>query len=192
VTIVLGVALALAIGAAPVPQAPPAGPETFDANAHVAGAAGALAARIRVQIDRYIADVDRKAITQALKTGGYASFLNTLRQAPTLGHVLVGDQKFAVRWATQETVKFNRTILVVTDQPVFFVGGGAAKAKPREGYNVAVIRLEVDNVGIGSGTMAAAARVRPGGESGVQLDDYAESPIKLVTVTKVAAPGSTK
>jgi hypothetical protein len=47
-----------------------------------------------------------------------------------------------------------------------------------------VILLEVDQVGLGNGTMAAAARVRPGGPTGVQIDDYAETPVKLVTVRK--------
>jgi hypothetical protein len=74
----------------------------------------------------------------------------------------------------------------VTDQPIFFVGGGAADAKPRAGYEVALIQLQVDSIGLGDGTMAAAARVRPGGESGVQVDDYADKPIKLVTVVRKA------
>ena len=55
---------------------------------------------------------------------------------------------------------------VVTDQPMFFVGGGAADAKPRAGYEVAVIEMTVDNVGLGKGTMTAAARVKPGGDAG--------------------------
>jgi hypothetical protein len=32
--------------------------------------------------------------------------------------------------------------------------------------------------------MAAAARVKPGGETGVQLDDYASEPITLITVSR--------
>jgi hypothetical protein len=32
--------------------------------------------------------------------------------------------------------------------------------------------------------MTAAARVKPGGESGVVIDDYAEKPIQLVTVSR--------
>ena len=67
---------------------------------------------------------------------------------------------------------------------MFFVGGGAADAKPRAGYEVAVIEMTVDTVGLGKGTMTAAARVKPGGTSGVQIDDYAEKPIQLVTVSK--------
>jgi hypothetical protein len=74
--------------------------------------------------------------------------------------------------------------VVVTDEPIFFVGGGRPDAKPREGYEVAVIQFDVDNVGLGKGTMTAAARVKPGGETGVQIDDYADKPIRLVTVTR--------
>ena len=57
-------------------------------------------------------------------------------------------------------------------------------AKPRAGYEVAVIEMTVDNVGLGKGTMTAAARVKPGGEAGVRIDDYAEKPIQLVTVSR--------
>jgi len=39
-------------------------------------------------------------------------------------------------------------------------------------------------VGLGTGTMAAAARVKPGGPTGVQVDDYGSEPLKLVTVRK--------
>jgi hypothetical protein len=44
--------------------------------------------------------------------------------------------------------------------------------------------MTVDDVGLGSGRMAAAARVKPGGETGVQIEDYADAPIKLTTVTR--------
>jgi hypothetical protein len=64
------------------------------------------------------------------------------------------------------------------------VGGGSTDAKPRAGYEVAVIQIDVDSVGLGKGTMTAAARVKPGGETGVQIDDYADNPIKLVTVVR--------
>jgi len=32
--------------------------------------------------------------------------------------------------------------------------------------------------------MAGAARVKPGADAGVQIDDYADEPIKLVTVSR--------
>ena len=159
-------------------------PETFSANAQAKAGAGSVAATIQVHIQRYTPDFDRTAVETALKQGGYPGFVTALRKAPEVGSVTVGDQKFSIRWAREQKTDKGRTIVVVTDKPVFFVGGGRTQAKPREGYEVAVIQLMVDEIGLGTGSMAAAARVKPGGETGVQIDDYAEEPIKLVTVSR--------
>jgi hypothetical protein len=160
-------------------------PETFTANLHVAGAtAGAAAATIQIGIKRYTPDADRTAVETALKSGGYPAFLTALRKAPDVGAVSVNDRNWTIRWAREQSTPKGRTIVIVTDQPIHFVGGGRIDAKPRAGYEVAVIQMQVDDVGLGNGSMAAAARVKPGGETGVQIDDYAEKPIKLVTVVR--------
>jgi hypothetical protein len=161
-------------------------PETFSANIAASGArGGAAAATIQIDIQRYTPDADRTAVEGALKSGGTAAFLTALRKAPEVGSVSFADQKWPIRWARERpSGKYNRTIVVVTDQPIFFVGGGSAKAKPREGYDVAVIQIDVDNVGLGKGTMTAAAKVKPGADGGVEIDDYAEKPIQLVTVSR--------
>lgn len=160
-------------------------PETFTANLHVTGGSGgAGAATIVIDVKRYTPDAERTAVETALKTGGFAGFVAALRKAPPVGTVSFGEKSWTIRWAREQRGPKGRTITLVTDQPIFFVGGGAADAKPREGYEVALIHMRVDDVGLGDGTMAAAARVRPGGESGVQVDDYAEKPIKLVTVVR--------
>ena len=44
--------------------------------------------------------------------------------------------------------------------------------------------MSIDDVGLGNGSMAAAANVKPGGESGVEINDYADKPIKLVSVVR--------
>ena len=49
------------------------------------------------------------------------------------------------------------------------------------------MELVFDRAGKGVGTMAAAARVKPGGETGVRIDSYAEKPLAL-TVTVRPAP----
>jgi len=178
----------VALAASPSAQQTPrnaGAPETFSANAQVKGAAGAIAATIQVQIDRYSPDFDRKSVESALKGGGYPSFLSALRKAPEVGFVGIGDQKFPIRYAREEKTAKGRTITVVTEKPMFFVGGGRTDAKPRAGYEVGAIQMMVDDVGLGSGTMAAAARIKPGPEGvGVQVDDYADEPIKLTTVSR--------
>jgi hypothetical protein len=96
----------------------------------------------------------------------------------------MNKRKVSIRWARQTPNPKGRTISVVTDSPLAFVGGGAVDAKPRAGFELAFILLEVDSIGLGTGSMAAAARIRPGGPTGVQIDDYAEKPVNLVTVRK--------
>lgn len=168
----------------------PQGPEEFSINAQTAADAGALASQFVVAIDRYNTEKERDTLAAALKQGGYPAFLPALRNSPLVGHIKAGTQQFDIRYAFQRestatATGGGRTIVVVTDKPVYFVGGGAVQAKSREGYEVAVAQFDVDDVGLGQGTMAMAARVKPGGPAGVQIDDYAEKPVKLATVRKL-------
>ena len=47
-----------------------------------------------------------------------------------------------------------------------------------------MLQITIDEVGMGSGTMAAAAKVKPDGQGGVVLEDYADEPIKLTYVKR--------
>jgi hypothetical protein len=154
-------------------------PETFLVTAQVVGPSGTGTVELTIQINSYTVERDRTAIQEALRLGGYPGFLPALRHAPEVGYVELNGRKTAVRWARQQPGDKGRTISVITDIPLAFVGGAAVDAKPRAGYEVAVIQMQVDATGKGTGTMAAAARVKPGGATGVRIDDYAEKPITL-------------
>jgi hypothetical protein len=159
-------------------------PETFRANAQAKGELGVAAAYIQVVIQRYTPDAERAALEGALEAGGYPAFLTALRIASDVGYVEHGTSRFTIRYARETKTAKGRTIDVVTDRPVYFLGGGAPEAKPRAGFHVAALHMEIDDVGWGSGVMAAAARLKPAPDGGVQIDDYAEQPIKLVPVTR--------
>ena len=136
-------------------------------------------------VKRYTPDFDRKTVEEALRLGGYPRFLTALRNAPDVGQVVLGGgQPYVIRYAREKVEGGGRTIVLVTDRPVLFLGSARADAKPRAGYEVALLQIQVDAKGAGSGTMAAAARVRPDGDGGVLLDDYAETPIELANVTR--------
>ena len=166
------------------------GPETFDIVGKIspkAGAAtGAITVPMIIQIDRFTPEFERTKMTDGLKYGGYPGFLKALRAAPAAGSLEVAGEKFVIRWARDVATDTGRTLSFVTDSTVFFVGGGRKDAKSTAGYEVAVIQLTLDKSGKGEGTMAAAARVKPGGETGVRLDNYAETPIALTA--SVRAP----
>jgi hypothetical protein len=159
-------------------------PETFIANAQVGSQTAGSSAMVTVQINRYTDERDVKTMQEALRLGGYPGLLPVLRKMPDVGFVEMAGRKVTVRWARQVAAEKGRSVSIVGDTPLFFVGGGNVDAKPRAGYELTVLLFDLDSVGLGSGTMAAAARIRPGGATGVQLDDYAEQPIKLATVRK--------
>ncbi len=161
-------------------------PEIFSATAQAKNATGAVSGALEVRLNRYTPEFDRKTVEAALKEGGYPRFLLALRNAPEVGQlVLGGGEPFAIRYAREKDEAGSRTIVLVTDKPVFFIGGGrSAGTKSRAGYEVAVLQIQLDGKGQGHGTMAAAARVRPDGDGGVLLDDYAEEPIALTALTR--------
>lgn len=163
-------------------------PETFRANAQATATGGGVAAAFVFQVDAYTPDADRERLVALLTSGGSPAFVEALKQGKAIGYVELGTRKVVIRYArAQASANGGRRIVLVTDAPVFFVGGGELEAKARDGYDVAVVEFEVDSVGLGSGRMAAAAKVKAGGPAGVAIDDYAQEPIKLVTVTRTVS-----
>ena len=163
-------------------------PESFRANAQATSSGGGVAAAMTFHIDAYTPDADRERLQTALTSGGSPAFVEALKKEKAIGYVQAGDKKITIRYArVQPAAGGGRRVVLVTDAPVYFVGGGALDAKPKEGFDVAVVEFEVDTVGLGSGRMAMAARVKAGGPTGVQIDDYAQEPVKLVTVTRSAS-----
>ena len=183
---VLVVALVLAgSGSASAQSWKNTAPESFGANAQATNMGAGAAAALVFQVDAYTADVDRERLLAALAAGGPTAFVDALKKEKAVGYLQIGDRKIPIRYARAlPTANGGRHIVLVTDAPVFFLGAGAVEAKPTAGFDVAVVEFDVDTVGLGSGRMAAAARVKPGGAAGVQIDDYAQDPIKLVTVTR--------
>jgi hypothetical protein len=171
---------------AQAPRPAATAPEVFTGTAQAKNATGAVSGTLEARVSRYTPEFDRGAVETALRLGGYPRFLTALRKAPQVGELIVGgSQPYAIRYAREKVDAGARTIILVTDMPVYFIGGGRGQpTKPREGFEVAVIQIQIDATGKGSGTMAGAARVRPDGDGGVLLDDYAEQPIALTGVTR--------
>ena len=160
-------------------------PESFSATAQFLGESGSAATTLKIRVERYTPDAEREAVLQALSQGGYPGFLTALRKAPVVGSVAISKHTFDIRWARESPLQNNgRSIVLVTDKPMFFVGAGSPSAKPRDGFEVGVISFSVDDLGMGSGgKMAAAARVKRG-EAGVEIADYADQLTELRSVTR--------
>ena len=159
-------------------------PESFTATAQFLAAGGGAATTLKIRVERYTPDAEREAVLQALTQGGYPGFVLALRKAPVVGSVTIGGHAFDIRWARESPIKNGRSIVLVTDKPMFFIGAGSPTAKPREGFEVGVISFQINDSGMGyGGKMAAAARVKTG-DTGIEIADYAEKLMELRTVMR--------
>jgi hypothetical protein len=187
---ILCLAASVVLGAQSVGPARPeksTAPESFRINGQVLDTPGGVAASMTLQIDAYTPDDRNQTIVGTLKAGDNAAFLEVLRKSPVVGSLKMGDRSVPIRWArSQPQQNGNRRVAVMTESPVFFFGAGAVDAKPTAGYDVGVLEFTIDSVGMGKGTMAAAAKVKPGGPTGIQIDDYSGKRIELTTVTRNA------
>jgi hypothetical protein len=167
------------------PQKKKGGPETYNGKARIASSTAVADASFSIVIDQYTPEKDLKAMEQALQSGGSEAFVQALKKAPVAGHLKSGDKTFTIRWARQKETPKGRVISIVTDAPVYFLGAGLPDAQARAGFDVAVAQMTIDTAGLGEGSIALAAKVKPGGQNGVEIQDYATEPVKLVSIMKV-------
>jgi len=141
-----------------------------------------MTSRVTIHVERLMREVDHERLIGALKQGGYPAFLPLFRKLAVVGYVELEQRRVDVRYARVQATDTGERMVLATDGPLYFVSGGAPDAKPRGGYALSIIDLQFDAEGEATGTMAAAARVKPGPDGSVVVDDYAETPIRL-TVT---------
>ncbi len=185
VSLVLAAAMGVAGSPALAQTAPLTAPETFTSPIVAKTAGGSQSATISIDVDHYMTEFDRTTMTDGLRYGGYSGFLQALRKSPVVGYVVIGSEKFGIRWAREERDANGRRMSFVTDTPIYFIGGGRSDPKARSGFQLGVVQISVDEKGTGTGSMAGAARVKPDGKGGVVLEDYAAEPIKLTSIQRV-------
>jgi hypothetical protein len=178
-------AVAVSLACATLAQAQ-AGAETFTATATVKTAGGAEAtAPVTITIDRKMPEAEADTLVAAFKSGGAAGLRKALAGVPRTGSVQLAEgPPTPTRITIERQTDQGRLIIIVTDKPLLFLGAGVPGAKPKDGYDVAVIDLEVDDTGAGSGTLAPAATVTVHGSAFV-VEDYASELVRLAGVKKV-------
>jgi hypothetical protein len=163
-----------------------AGAESFTATATVKTAGGAAAtAPVTITIDRKMPEAEADKLLAAFKSGGAAGLRKALAGVPPTGSVqLAQGAPTPARITIELPTDKGRLISIVTDKPLLFLGAGVPGAKPKDGYDFAVVDLEVDARGDGSGTLAPAAKVTVKGSAFV-VEDYASEVVWLAGVKKV-------
>jgi hypothetical protein len=181
----IGRGVVVMVGAAMIAAAPQARTETWTATASVKTAAGATATvPVQIVVNRALTAQETEAVMGALKSGGEPALRKALAKLPASGSVRIG-QNAAVssRLVLERPTDKGRLITIVTETPLLFLGASLPGAKPKEGYDFAVLDMEVDANGAGTGTLAPAAKIRLSGQS-VTVADYGAEAVRLVDVKR--------
>ena len=167
-----------------VPQGQTAA-EVLTATAAVKGAGGgAASAPVTITIDRKMSEREASTLTAAFKAGGAAALRKALVGIAPTGSVKIGAGSAApTRFTIERPTSNGRLLTILTDQPLAFVGAGQPGAKPKEGYDFAVIDIELDAKGSGAGTLAPAAKIKMNGDAFV-VEDYGAEAVQLTAVRK--------
>lgn len=175
--------VAAAVGAA-APVTARAAAETFTATATVKTAAGTTASSpVTIVIDRTTPEADAERVRAAFASGGLPALHKALAALPSSGSIRVGRTKTATKITLERPTDKGRLLTIVTAEPIAFVGAGVSDAKAKAGYDFAVIDIEVDAAGNGSGTLAPAAKVALKGGAFV-VSDYGSELVRLTEVKK--------
>jgi hypothetical protein len=156
-------------------------PLTLTLDARAKSEITTVTSKVSIRVDRVLADAPYKRVTDALRYGGYPNFLNTLRGLPVIGTITLGTRKVELRYAHESQEQAKPRLVLVADRPLFFLGNEPSKS--RAGYELTIVELLFDDKGGATGRMAGAARVKPSGDGGVTLDDFADVEVQLSTTS---------
>lgn len=159
--------------------------EVFTATATAKGADGKSAsAPLTITIDRKMSESEAEGLVAAFKSGGAAALRAKLVGVPATGTVKIGGGKTVpTRLTIERATTDGRLLTILTDQPLLFLGGSAPDAKPKDGYDFAVLDLTVDARGTGTGMLAPAAKIKLNQDAFV-VEDYAAEVVRVTLVKK--------
>jgi hypothetical protein len=173
--------LVAAVAGAQVPAA-----KVLKATATVEREGGAtITAPVVITIKRVMSDFEADKYANAYRKGGETALRAALVDIPTTGTVQLGRGKPApTRITIERKTDKGRRMTIVCDKPLLFLGASLPDAKPKTGYNFAVIDLLFDDKGAASGTMATAAWIKLDPQGAFAVQDYSGDLIKLTVAAK--------
>jgi hypothetical protein len=159
--------------------------EVFNTTASVKTASGATAtAPVTMTVLRKMSKDEADKLVGAFRTGGAAGLQKALVGVAPTGSVQVGNgQPTPSRITIERPVGGGRLLTIITDRPVMFLGAGLPGAPAKQGYDFAVVDLQIDAAGAGSGTMAPAATIKIDEQGAFVVQDYSAELVRL-TVTR--------
>ena len=179
-----GIVMGSILGWHPAASSAQGASQSFTATASLkTPSGGAVTAPVTIVITRLTTDAEREAVGQALKQGGTAGAVTSLKAMADAGYIEVGDRRTPLKYAYARPLTGGRLITVIAPAPIVHFGAGLPDAKPKAGFDLALAILEVkDGAGAGSGELVPAATVKVNETGGIQALDYGAEGVRLTNV----------
>lgn len=163
--------------------AAPAERETFTANAVALGSSRrpTTTAHVKITIDRWSMEDERRRLVSAFTEGGDDSLLKELRKMKPLGRISTPDSiGYDLRYAHQiPLASGGRRILIATDRPLSY---WESVNRPRSvDYPYTFVEMRLDASGKGQGKMTVATKVNAFGDT-IELENYDLTPAHLANI----------
>jgi hypothetical protein len=138
-----------------------------------------------IAIERWSTDAERDHLYAALKEKGPHGLLSALHKSDEVGWVSsAGSLGLRLRFAHQYVQPDGtRRILIGTDRPIRFVETWNGLRTTDYPFVILDIRLGPD--GQGEGKLLPLARIEADGDHVVEIENYANEPVRLTRVEKV-------
>jgi hypothetical protein len=147
-----------------------------------AGTAAGKSFGLNIYIDGVTGDGDRDELLGLLKSKGQDALVSKMQGMPDLGRVAptgtVGVGMRVVRIRKNNLGGLH--IVMATDRPISF--GELYNATRSTQYPIALLVMDVDNDGKGSGTFAPLCKVKFDKKGDLVIEHYGQKPFRLANV----------
>jgi hypothetical protein len=158
--------------------------ETFTATATVKSPDGNASTAVRIGVDRYATDAERDRLLTVVKGGDQGAIREALASMPDAGYIQIGTRRTTLKYAYARPSGGGRLITVIAAAPIAFVGAAAPDAKPRDGFDLALALLMLDDHDTGDGELAPAAKVKANAEGAIVTEEYGQAVVHLTSISK--------
>jgi len=137
------------------------GGESYGARAEVMAPGGkCTSSEVTITIERMATPEERGAIFAAIRSGDETKIRKAFAAQPAVGTVDRGRSKLPVKLAVSYPRGKGKTVVMVCDEPLTYIGGDVPDVEPEPGFRLAYLVLSLAADGRGTGEIAPAATLR--------------------------------
>jgi hypothetical protein len=140
---------------------------------------------VDIVINRWSTDAERDQLLSVLQDKGQDALLTAVQKLPAVGYISTpGSLRYELHFARQtDEAEGGRSLFLMTDR---YVGAWEASNRPRTiDYPFSLFNLQIDKAGNGEGNATLFTKIRQAKDGTIELENFANQPVKLNLVKKV-------